>query len=583
MSPRREGAGAWPVERNPDHIRQRPDRAERDPILLAMGDAPDKPPRRYREVGVLAEGGMAVIAQGVADDGQSVVVKRVRPPFCFDAGYLRLFDDEGAVHAALDHPCIVRLLDRGQDDGGPFLVFEHVDGTDLGVILEAAHAERRGLDVEHVLAVAIPLFEALAAAHQACGADGSSLCVVHRDVSPGNVLIGTDGCVKLADFGVAASTLKTEVTVAGELKGKYAYMAPEQTHGAKVGPAADLFAAGIVLWECLAGQRLFDGPTDADVVQAVRTQEARRLDQVRADLPPALVELVDALLKKDPAARPASARAVVGALQALAVDRGLDEGLARHAARLARTAPRREATPRELDARRRTHRVLGPDAGAVTVRPTSRGRVRWLAAAGLLLAALTAVGVLAARDRGGISAESLPDSVPRPSAGLVGSPAAAPRSTPTPDRSAAPPAPAASAAETAPAVAPPAPVAQPVAAGAAASPSGGPAPAAIAGAPGERRKPERARPALAEAVSAVAAAAPTEAVGFGRFSVMSEPWASVSIDGILVAKETPLRNFLLRAGKHSVVLTNPVLGVSQTLEVDVEPGADLRRFVKLAP
>ena len=423
MSPRREGAGAWPVERNPDHIRQRPDRAERDPILLAMGDAPDKPPRRYREVGVLAEGGMAVIAQGVADDGQSVVVKRVRPPFCFDAGYLRLFDDEGAVHAALDHPCIVRLLDRGQDDGGPFLVFEHVDGTDLGVILEAAHAERRGLDVEHVLAVAIPLFEALAAAHQACGADGSSLCVVHRDVSPGNVLIGTDGCVKLADFGVAASTLKTEVTVAGELKGKYAYMAPEQTHGAKVGPAADLFAAGIVLWECLAGQRLFDGPTDADVVQAVRTQEARRLDQVRADLPPALVELVDALLKKDPAARPASARAVVGALQALAVDRGLDEGLARHAARLARTAPRREATPRELDARRRTHRVLGPDAGAVTVRPTSRGRVRWLAAAGLLLAALTAVGVLAARDRGGISAESLPDSVPRPSAGLVGSPA----------------------------------------------------------------------------------------------------------------------------------------------------------------
>ncbi|OGQ17154.1 MAG: hypothetical protein A2138_27095, partial [Deltaproteobacteria bacterium RBG_16_71_12] len=298
-----------------------------------MGDAPDKPARRYREVGVLAEGGMAVIAQGVAEDGASVVVKRVRPPFCFDAGYLRLFDDEGAVHAALDHPCIVRLLDRGQDDAGPFLVFEHVDGTDLGVILEAAHAAGRGLEVEDVLAVAVPLFQALAAAHAAKGGDGASLCVVHRDVSPGNVLIGTDGCVKLADFGVAASTLKTEATVAGELKGKYAYMAPEQTRSERVGPAADLFAAGTVLWECLAGRRLFDGPTDADIVQAVRQLPAPRLDAMRPELPAALVALVDHLLQKEPAARPRSAVDVVERLRAIALERGLDEGLARNAAR----------------------------------------------------------------------------------------------------------------------------------------------------------------------------------------------------------------------------------------------------------
>ncbi|MCC7070248.1 MAG: serine/threonine protein kinase [Deltaproteobacteria bacterium] len=525
-----------------------------------MGDAPDKPARRYRELGVLAEGGMAVIAQGVADDGASVVVKRVRPPFCFDASYLRLFDDEGAVHAVLDHPCIVRLLDRGHDDAGPFLVFEHVDGTDLGVVLEGAHAEGRGLDLELVLAVAVPLFEALAAAHQACGADGSSLCVVHRDVSPGNVLIGTDGCVKLADFGVAASTLKTEATVAGELKGKYAYMAPEQTRSERVSPAADLFAGGIVLWECLSGRRLFDGPTDADVVQAVRQHEAPRLDTLRPDLPAALVELVDALLRKDPAARPASATAVVDRLRTIALERGLDEGLARHAARLARAAPRRQATPRELDQRRRTHRVLGPDAGALTVRPAARSRWPLAAGGAVLLAAATAIAGLALRDRG-VSAEPLPDEPsPRPGAHSV---------LPTPT------------AALAPMPAPPAPAAVPTPAKAL-DPMPAPKTRVAAPGPGGAARPPAPRPPLAAAVSAAAAAAPDQdVVGFGRLSLAAEPWASVTIDGVLVAKETPLRNFLIRAGKHVVILENPVLGASETLEIEVAPGAELRRSVKL--
>ncbi|MBI1947500.1 MAG: serine/threonine protein kinase [Deltaproteobacteria bacterium] len=534
-----------------------------------MGEAPDKPARRYREVGVLAEGGMAVIAQGVAEDGASVVVKRVRAPFCFDAGYLRLFDDEGAVHAALDHPCIVRLLDRGQDDAGPFLVFEHVDGTDLGVILEAAHTAGRGLEVEDVLAVAVPLFQALAAAHAAKGGDGACLCVVHRDVSPGNVLIGTDGCVKLADFGVAASTLKSEATVAGEMKGKYAYMAPEQTRSERVGPAADLFAGGIVLWECLAGRRLFDGPTDADIVQAVRQQEAARLDTLRSDLPAALVELVAQLLQKEPAARPASAADVEERLRAIALERGIDEGLARHAARLARTAPRREATPRELDSRRRTHRVLGPDAGAVTVRPSSGSRARLFVGAGVLLAASAAIAVMAVRDRG-VTAEPLPD---QPAAPL---PAPAPAAL-VPVEVGSAPRGAGSAGPDAVVLAPPTPP-----------------PGPLTSAPIEKRRPPvgaagdgttaRPRPAIAAAVTAVAAAAPNpEEVGFGRLSLLSEPWASVTIDGVLVAKETPLRNFLIRAGKHVVVLENPVIGASQTLEVEVAKDADVRRFVKLSP
>ena len=272
----------------------------------------------FRELGVLAEGGMAIVAKGVTDDGVDVVVKRVRPPFCFDAGFLRLFEDEGAIHAALSHPNIVRLIGKGEDQAGPFLLFEHVDGTDLDVLLHRAFAEHKGLDVEAVLAVAIPLLKALACAHECVGKDGVSLEVVHRDVSPGNVLLGKDGTVKLADFGVASSTLKNERTVAGELKGKFAYMAPEQTRGEAVTPRTDLFAAGIVLHECLRGARLFDGPTDTDVVQAVRTAEAPALTHV----PPELAALVAELLHKDPAKRPASAQIVHHRLTEIAVALG---------------------------------------------------------------------------------------------------------------------------------------------------------------------------------------------------------------------------------------------------------------------
>ena len=232
----------------------------------------------YREVGQLAEGGMAIVLRAVRErDGADVVIKRVRPPLCFDAGYLGLFRDEGALHAQLKHEHIVQLLDRGDDEQGPYLVFEHVSGTDLGALLQRAIEEGRPLDLELVLAVAVPIADALAFVHDA-SCDGHSLGAIHRDVSPANVLLGEDGDVKLADFGVAASRLKTEVTVAGELKGKFAYMAPEQTRGGPVTTSADLFALGVVLWECLANRRLFEAPTDVDIVQQVRHAEAPRLD-----------------------------------------------------------------------------------------------------------------------------------------------------------------------------------------------------------------------------------------------------------------------------------------------------------------
>jgi eukaryotic-like serine/threonine-protein kinase len=503
---------------------------------------------RYREVGLLAEGGMAIVQKALTADGGEVVVKRVRPPFCFDASYLKLFADEGALHAALQHENILRLLDRGEDECGPYLVFEHVDGVDFACLLEHAEKCGRPLELPAVLAVFVPLMRALAAAHEASDGAGVPLQLVHRDVSPGNILIAEDGSVKLADFGVAASTLRQEATVAGEMKGKFAYMAPEQTRGERVTAQADLFAAGIVLWESLGGRKLFDGPTDADIVHAVRSAPSPSLDTLRQDLPPALVALVSQLLEKDPALRPASARVVADALQEIAFSLALDDGLARHIARAVREAPRRALRDATPDVRRRTQRVLGDTAatGIVVVDRRSRRRIVPLAALGVGALVLVAVTISTVTVTAPLEprVEQLPD---------------APAPSPTPK----PPPPAVGAPA---AIAAPAPVL--------ASAIAAPAPGARPPTPGATRK------LAPPAVERPRAPGPAEE-GFGTLSIQAEPWAAVYVDGKLVKNETPLFKHTLRAGRHVVRLVNPVYKLEKTIEVDVAPEGDLRRYVDL--
>ena len=164
-----------------------------------MSAAPDSTVR-YRELGPLAEGGMAELFEAEREDGTAVVIKRIRPAFVFDDTYRALFFDEGQVQGCICHPNVVALLDRGEDDRGPFLVFERIFGTDLAIVLENAFASRRPLDLAQVLAIAIPLFDALACVHRACADDGECLDVIHRDISPGNVLLSESGDVKLADL-----------------------------------------------------------------------------------------------------------------------------------------------------------------------------------------------------------------------------------------------------------------------------------------------------------------------------------------------------------------------------------------------
>ena len=493
----------------------------------------------YRELGLLAEGGMALVVQAVREsDGASVVVKRVRPPLCFDASFVRLFLDEGLLHGEFEHANIVRLVDKGEDEQGPFLVFEHVCGVDFAVLMEQARASGVPLDVELVLAVARPLVSALSFVHGACR-DGHCLDVVHRDISPGNVLLGDDGSVKLADFGVAASRLKTEQTVAGELKGKFAYMAPEQTRGERVTSSADLFALGVLLWESLANRRLFDAATDADIVHQVRHTVVARLDDpaiagARIEAP--LADLVAELLHKDPSSRPSSSSSVLTRLQSIIDNRALDDGLTRLVARAVRQAPRRDLTVIAPDVRRQTQRVVGL-AGADTIRrlPTAaRRKAPQAVAAVAAVAAVVGVGAFFAVGAG-VPAEVVINLPPVPA--------------PVFHRAPQPP-------PTLPLPTPPLPT----------------PPGVIVSTPDKKPRPSPTTPP---------STALPAADGFGHLSVTSEPWGRVSVDGVVVAAETPLVKFALTSGRHQLLIENPVLGLRKKLVVNVSKDGHERRFVDL--
>ncbi len=511
---------------------------------------------------------MAALSAATSADGTAVVIKRMRPELCFDSAYQQLFEDEGNLAERLDHPNIVRLIDRGEDDCGPFLVFERVDGTDLGVALDAHMHEHKPMELPAVLGVFIPLMRALHAAHEARGDDGQPLGLVHRDVSPGNVLLSDDGDVKLADFGVAKSALKTDATVAGEMKGKFAYMAPEQTHGGAIDRRADIFAAGIVLYECLTGQRLFDGPTDADVVHAVRTHEPDDPSASNPDLDDELMGLLGAMLAKAPADRPATAAEVADALYEVAVGRCLETGLRRHVARLAQDHPRKAPTPLSPMAtdtpRRRTQRVVNAELSARRRRPSGPRLVPWIAAA-LVLGGVSATASMVWGDRD-LAPERTPLVVERlPDAEDDASPArelpsmkvggeASPSEPPPPDPPTTEVAAARQRTVTTTTVAPPRKRA--------------PSPAPT----GQRRtsKPVDKPVRVASATD-----------GFGKLFLNAKPWAKVAIDGAPLEGHTPIMGLRLPAGPHLVTLTNPVYQFKKTVKIDVPKHGEVRRIVDL--
>ncbi|MFO0612239.1 MAG: serine/threonine-protein kinase [Polyangiaceae bacterium] len=228
---------------------------------------------RYALFGEIAAGGMATVhigrLLGPVGFSRTIAIKRLHPQYAKDPEFVSMFLDEARVAARIQHPNVVATLDVVALEGELFLVMEYVDGESLARILRTMRSENRTIPPKIAGSIVVNLLNGLHAAHEAKSERGEPLGIVHRDVSPQNVLVGTDGISRVLDFGVAKATGRVQTTKEGQVKGKIAYMPPEQLSGEAVDRRCDVYAASVVLWETLTARRLFDGDNDGVVLTKV--------------------------------------------------------------------------------------------------------------------------------------------------------------------------------------------------------------------------------------------------------------------------------------------------------------------------
>ena len=253
---------------------------------------------RYVLHAAIARGGMATIhlarLLGAEGFSRTVAAKRLHPQFTEDAEFVNMFLDEARIASKIHHPNVVPVLDVIQSGTEVILVQDYVHGVPLDKLLRAAINRKQPLPLEVVAAIVGGMLGGLAAAHEARDELGEPLGIVHRDVSPQNVLVGVDGVPRLLDFGVAKASGNAHVTRAGVFKGKLAYTSPEQLRGV-VTRATDIYAAAIVLWEAVAGRRLHAGLAEPELIAVVSRGEVERLTDAvdRASLPPERWQLIE--------------------------------------------------------------------------------------------------------------------------------------------------------------------------------------------------------------------------------------------------------------------------------------------------
>jgi serine/threonine protein kinase len=283
---------------------------------------------RYEILERIATGGMAEAfrarAHGPGGYQRELVIKRILPHLAENADFVRAFVDEAKILGMLNHPNVVGVYDFGEDDGRHYLALEFLDGPSLRSILD--RAIRRGdlLPPGLVAYIGKEICHGLSAVHRARDASGELLGLIHRDVTPSNVMTTFNGDVKLLDFGVARIAAAGPVTQDGRLKGKPGYFAPEQITGGPIDARVDLFALGVVLHELLCSRHLFhqDGVPLGEVIYRTLEMEIPEPGSIRPGLPPALDAIVMKALSRDPAGRQASAAQLAGALDAVARESG---------------------------------------------------------------------------------------------------------------------------------------------------------------------------------------------------------------------------------------------------------------------
>ena len=277
---------------------------------------------RYEVDHLLARGGMGEVylgrVHGAHGFERAVVIKTIRTELLADERAALMFVDEARIAAGLHHRNIVQILDFDRFDGGAFLVTEYIEGCDLRAMLHHLRSPPR---YDIALTIVSELATGLEAAHEATAEDGVPLNLVHRDVSPSNVLLGIAGEVKLADFGVAKARSRSYHTVSGTIKGKAPYMAPEQILGEPLDRRADVFGLGVLLFEVTTRTRLFSSKSDANAMKQILEGELPDPTQRRADFPPELVPIVRRALARDRDERYPTAKALVEDLDRVAQHR----------------------------------------------------------------------------------------------------------------------------------------------------------------------------------------------------------------------------------------------------------------------
>jgi tRNA A-37 threonylcarbamoyl transferase component Bud32 len=474
--------------------------------------------RRYRITGLLGKGGMGHVydAVHVALD-QRVAVKVLHPRYAYEERFRERFLQEARAASKIRHPNVVEIKDFGETpDGSVYFAMEYLGGHDVGAELQ----RHDKLPWARTRSILLQAASALHAAH--------IKRIIHRDIKPGNCFLieddteGRTDVVKLLDFGIAKARARAVETTTGVVKGKFAYMSPEQANGEPVEPSADVWSLAVVLWEMLAGQRLFEASSAFSTLASSMLASIPRLDKV-CDVPESLARVVEQALERSPASRFQNAREFATALRAASPyaqsDRTQVAGLVQGLFGEALIRAREESVRRVV----RATTITGPRRPSIAP---------W-AVAGSVGALALALFTMQPRLR---PAEVQPETTASPARAMK-EPERTGQVTPEP---AAP-------RELAPAPQVAAPSAQP---------------------------PHRTRAAKS------GRAETTSVAGTARLTLVTEPWSEVTSDGKLLGT-TPLVKVELPAGKHELTLKNPSTGVSKTLLIELAPGQVLSRRVVL--
>ncbi len=533
---------------------------------------------KYTLIDRLGGGGMAEVFKarlaGPAGFEKHLALKLILPHFSDDPEFVRMFIHEATLAARLDHANIVRIVEFDQIDGRYYIAMELVDGKDLRSCLIRSREVDRPVRVAEAVQIGLEIGRALAFAHGELIADAP--VVIHRDISPHNVILSRAGEVKITDFGIAKLASAASLTRTGTIKGKLAYMSPEQARGEALDGRSDLFSAGCVLWEMLTGQRLFAGPNELATLDNLRAAPILPPSNHNPRVPAELDAVVLAALERDPQRRIASASEFLRRLEQVLtglpdVDRST--GLAKLFQALFGDQPVRRSTavldpgdpaaeppadpdgiepigpdaPTEVDQRR----VADPPRAQPAA---TRGPFRWWIALLFVLPLAAAFGTMALISWGtqpdpGPAVQPDPEPAPMTDAGPAPAEVARAGAAETPGP----------VDETEPTSAPP-DAGSPAATAAASAPEGVDAGTADPDGGGEAEREVR----------------------FGRLSLNAIPWAKV-YRGKQLLGTTPLERRRLAAGRHVLTLVNDNLKVRRKVKVRVRPGRLTTEVIDLRP